>query len=332
MRNKLLLITLALSLLPAATASAADFKGTLDAQTPKFTFESSGSGTPYLVGAETAQCAGFPVGTDCDSVLLNVGAAAELQITLDSTEGVEGPTVPVLDGPVASFQDVDGLLFKSNAAGEQLGETLTNGDAAKGEPDCVTSLPSEQCKVPVTPGFYLLVVEYYAAEAAPLKGTLELLGVTAAPSAPVAGPPPPPSGGPPPPPSGGPQPQPQPQPQPGGQQSAGRVAPQLAYTVKPGRDKRPPFAFKTRGRLTPPSGVSRSDACQGRVSIQVKRGKQTVSNRRVAVRPNCTFQQTVKFKNRKRLGKARSLRWIVTFQGNRVLLPQKTKARTVRIR
>ncbi|HVL94948.1 MAG TPA: hypothetical protein VM266_03735 [Solirubrobacteraceae bacterium] len=181
MRNRLVLLALALSLVPAATASAqVDFSGTLDAQTPKFTWESSGSGTLYLFNAQAPlqQCRGFPAGTDCERVLLNVGAAADLQITLDSPEGTEGPTVPGDPGPFVSFQDVDGYLYKSNAAGEQQGDSLSNGDAEKGEPDCVTSFPSEQCKVAVTPGYYLLLVEYYFAEAAPLNGTAELLGVT----------------------------------------------------------------------------------------------------------------------------------------------------------
>ena len=135
MRKRLLLLALTLSLIPTATASAqVDFNGTLDAQTPKFTWESSGSGIPYLLGAQRTvqQCTGFPRGTDCDRILLNVGTAAELQITLESPEGEEGPTVPGDPGPFLSFQDVDGWLYKSNAAGEQQGQTLTNGDAEAG--------------------------------------------------------------------------------------------------------------------------------------------------------------------------------------------------------
>jgi hypothetical protein len=102
--------------------------------------------------------------------------------------------------------------------------------------------------------------------------------------------------------------------------------------MKPGRDPRPPFAFRTLGKLVPPSGADRTAACQGRVSIQVKNGRKTVSNRRTQVRPDCTFSDKLKIANRKRLGKARTLRVIVTFQGNQVLLPQKAKARSVRVR
>lgn len=125
------------------------------------------------------------------------------------------------------------------------------------------------------------------------------------------------------------QPQPEPQPGPGGEQ---RVATQVEYRVTPKRDARPPFAFRTRGRLIPPESVRKEDACQGRVSIQVKRGKKTISNRRTQVRPDCTFAKATKFRNRKRIGKARTLRWVVTFQGNKVLLPQKTRVQTVRVR
>lgn len=111
-----------------------------------------------------------------------------------------------------------------------------------------------------------------------------------------------------------------------------RVAPALQFSIKPGRDTRPPFAFRTVGKLVPPEGVQPADACQGRVSVQVKRGKKTVSNRRTQVREDCTFADKVAFRDRKRLGNARSLRVIVTFQGNKFLLPQKAKPGTFRVR
>ena len=121
-----------------------------------------------------------------------------------------------------------------------------------------------------------------------------------------------------------------PGPQPG-QQSGGRVAPRLAFNITPRHDKRLPYVFRTSGRLILPDGVDRKEACKGRVSIQIKRGKRTLSNRRVGVRRNCSFADSVKFRDRKRLGKARSLRVVVTYQGNKVLLPQKAKPRAVAI-
>jgi hypothetical protein len=127
-------------------------------------------------------------------------------------------------------------------------------------------------------------------------------------------------------------------PQPAGQPQTGstgtgsaRVAPGLTFRITPGRDKRPPYAFRTIGSLAPPAGTNRSQACSGRVSIVVKRGRKTISSRAATVGSDCTFAQKVRF-DRKRVGSARSLRWVVTYQGNGMLLPQKAKARTVRVR
>ena len=105
----------------------------------------------------------------------------------------------------------------------------------------------------------------------------------------------------------------------------------MAVTVTPRRDTKPPFAFVTRGRLTPPAHVRPEDGCQGRVTVQVKRGRRTISARRTQVERDCTFTKRVSFRRPRRLGNARRLKFIVLFQGNKVLLPQKARSRYVRI-
>ena len=213
-------LILALALLaPAASAHAQEpaFKGTLNASTPKFTWESSGTGAPGGDLVTDLHCLGGP--WHCEYVLFNVEAAGELALNLESSEAEAAQGVPLVceDTPCASYQDVDGNLYKSDASGAKQGDSLTNGDADAGEPDCATSFPSETCKLKVQPGFYVLEVTYYAAVEAPLKGTAELIGA-AAPAAPVTETPASP-------PSSEPQPQTQPQPQPQPQQQPQQAQP-----------------------------------------------------------------------------------------------------------
>ena len=207
-----LILALTLALGPAASAQAAepDFKGTLNGATPKFTWESSGTGTPGGpdVGPPV-HCAGGPA--HCEHVLLNVEAPGELVLTLESPDGQSASGVPLVcpdaTSPCASFQDLDGNLYKSDASGAKQGDSLTNGDAEAGEPDCSSSKASESCKLKVEAGFYVFEVSYFFALEAPMKGTAELVGAAApVTSTPTETTTPPPA-------QGEPQPQPQPQPQ-----------------------------------------------------------------------------------------------------------------------
>ena len=111
-----------------------------------------------------------------------------------------------------------------------------------------------------------------------------------------------------------------------------RCRPRLSASVSPKRDRSLPYVFTTRGRLGLPSGVTKTLGCKGRVSVQVKNGKKTISTRRVRVRSStCKFTSKVSFKDRKRLGSAKSLRFTVRFLGNSLLSPRKASVKTVRI-
>ena len=111
-----------------------------------------------------------------------------------------------------------------------------------------------------------------------------------------------------------------------------RCRPGLSVTVRPTRDRSLPYVFTTRGRLRLPAGVRKADGCKGRVLVQVKRGKRTISSRRVRVRSStCRFTSKVTFRDRARLGTAKKLRFSVRFQGNRVLTPRSARVKTVRI-
>jgi hypothetical protein len=109
--------------------------------------------------------------------------------------------------------------------------------------------------------------------------------------------------------------------------SRARSLPAVTARVIPARDRRPPFRFKVRGTLVPPSGVSRSRACRGRVTIRFKARGKTIRLRRPHVTRTCKYRTHVRVPVRRR---PRTLRVLVRFRGNAVLKPR--SARTVRVR
>jgi hypothetical protein len=102
--------------------------------------------------------------------------------------------------------------------------------------------------------------------------------------------------------------------------------------VSPSRDTTAPFAFRTSGRLTLPSGITRAQGCNGRVSVQVKRGTRTISTRRVNLTSTCTYSSRVSFANRSRFGSATRLKFTARFLGNALVLPDSASSRFARIR
>jgi len=110
------------------------------------------------------------------------------------------------------------------------------------------------------------------------------------------------------------------------------VAPRgLSVRVSPRRDRTRPYRFRTTGRLLLPSGMSASDGCRGRVSVQVRAGRRTVSTRRASVRADCTFRSSLVVRAPRRLGRGR-LAFTVRFLGNASLTAYRAKARRVRAR
>jgi hypothetical protein len=150
-------LALTLMLLPTVVASAEpDHTATLDRANPKFTWESSGTGTSAF-GQAPFRCTAAPF--KCEYILLGVETAGELTLALDGTDS--DPT-----GEVWSLKDIDGYLYRSNAAGEPLGNTLTK--------DCATVSSSETCKASVSPGFHVVEIQYFLAVEAHYTGTAEL--------------------------------------------------------------------------------------------------------------------------------------------------------------
>src|SRR5688572_12808147 len=170
--KRILLITAAVAALGAAPAQAApDYSGTLDATTTSFTWEGSGSGLTDPFG-EFVTCEDADV-HQCDDVLLKLDAGGDLTVTIDNTSptGVEVPDpTGEFGGNLAQFQDLDMNIYKSNAAGEPEGDSLTE--------DGSSTLISEAATVKnLKPGFYLVRVDYFLAAEATYTGTATLTNV-----------------------------------------------------------------------------------------------------------------------------------------------------------
>ena len=105
----------------------------------------------------------------------------------------------------------------------------------------------------------------------------------------------------------------------------------LTARSTPGRDTSAPFTFTTRGRLTRPAGVTAALGCSGKVAVQFKAGRQTVSARRVNLKRDCSYRSKVAFRIPSRLDQSR-LRVSVSFRGNSVLRVKNAKRHSVRIR
>ena len=183
MRLRLGLLTLALSALVAAPAAAApDHTGTLSASSPTFSWDGAiADSAPDLIGFGPG-CA--DPGHKCEDVLLDVKHPGSLKITIESPDGgdITEPSGEACgaDEPCGSYQDFDGLVYKSNAAGEPVGEPLTE--------DCQSTKASEECVLPaVDPGYYLLHVDYFMVLDAGYKGTA-VLTTTAQPDPPASEP------------------------------------------------------------------------------------------------------------------------------------------------
>ena len=107
-------------------------------------------------------------------------------------------------------------------------------------------------------------------------------------------------------------------------------APTISLSVNPKRDKRKPYRFTSTGRLRIPAGVSQTKGCQGRVAVQVKSVRKTISTRRVNLSSTCRYRLRVTFKNAKRFSKSGVLSFRARYQGTPFLKAAKSKEIKVR--
>jgi hypothetical protein len=138
-----------------------------------------------------------------------------------------------------------------------------------------------------------------------------------------------------------------------------------AFTTKvtakttPKRDRRNPFVFTTKGKITPPTAFCGSTAaptqsrncipldcpagatntrycvrpglaviCRGKVNIRIQRRGRTISSRNVNVRSNCAYTSNVTL--RLKPNRRGSLKVRARFAGNTVLRAKASSTATVR--
>ena len=114
----------------------------------------------------------------------------------------------------------------------------------------------------------------------------------------------------------------------------GRFAPRgVTLKVSPGRDAGGPRRFTASGRVSRPARVSAAQGCRGAVvSVQVKAGSQTISNRRAKLRSDCTYRRRVSFTDPGRLPASGVLRFTARYQGNAVMAAKRSKPVRARTR
>jgi len=106
----------------------------------------------------------------------------------------------------------------------------------------------------------------------------------------------------------------------------------LSSKATPRTDLRAPYVFRVSGTLTRPSGMTKSRACTGRVSVQWKRGKTTISTRRVSLTKDCTYSVKVTFKSKQRFASFKRLKFTARFLGNTYVSPVSATSKFVRVR
>ena len=119
--------------------------------------------------------------------------------------------------------------------------------------------------------------------------------------------------------------------------SAMRVVTVPRFTVRsvsikttPRKDAKAPFTFRTSGRISLPSGVTKANGCKGTVLVTFKAGAKTISARRAKLSKSCTYHSKVTFHIPSRLH-PKSLKAHVAFRGNAVLSPKGSKNIKVKV-
>jgi hypothetical protein len=105
--------------------------------------------------------------------------------------------------------------------------------------------------------------------------------------------------------------------------------PRLSLKLSPSRDARAPYRFHLSGHLTLPAVVARSQGCTGAtVTLSAKVGGKTVTTRRATVTRTCDYATRVTFGHRP----GTRIRFTARFEGNAVMQPKTSPAKTGRTR
>lgn len=105
----------------------------------------------------------------------------------------------------------------------------------------------------------------------------------------------------------------------------------LTIATTPKKDTTSPYRFTTAGKLVLPPTVTRTQGCQGIVTVQIKAGTKTISTRRAKVSKTCTYRSRVSFTLPRRLN-PKTLRIQAVFAGNPTLDRKVSPRITVKVR
>ncbi len=103
-------------------------------------------------------------------------------------------------------------------------------------------------------------------------------------------------------------------------------APSLSLSLRPSRDRKPPYSFKASGKLSRPTPVAPTQGCSGSVTISAKRGSKTVYSKRALLTRTCDYAVTLHPGSRKG-----SLKLTAKFGGNDVIATKSSASRTIRL-
>lgn len=101
----------------------------------------------------------------------------------------------------------------------------------------------------------------------------------------------------------------------------------LSLSIRPSRDRRPPYTFRATGRLARPDTVAPSQGCSGEVTIKARTSRRTALTRRAKLSRNCEYSLTLRFRSRP----ASRLRVTARFGGNDVMASRTSRRRTIRL-
>jgi hypothetical protein len=105
------------------------------------------------------------------------------------------------------------------------------------------------------------------------------------------------------------------------------AAKSMTLSLRPSRDRKAPYTFGLRGKITRPDPVSPSQGCSGTVTFSVKKGTRVIQTKRVSLTRTCEYRTTFSFRKRT----ARRLRFQAKFGGNEVLSTASSRTRTARL-
>jgi hypothetical protein len=109
------------------------------------------------------------------------------------------------------------------------------------------------------------------------------------------------------------------------------TATRITARTTPRRDRRRPYRYRTRGKLTLPPGLTAAQACGSGGTVQVQMAAGRLKLPLIApLRPDCSFRTSIAFPSRRPLGRRGRLTVTTLFPGNDVLAPARAKKQRVR--